>query len=362
MANNRDSFSIPVHNYQHGVNDIAPALTVLDICTGAGGEALGLEMAGFNNAAAIEIDARACQTLRLNRPTWKVIESDIRSINGNDFKGVDLLAGGVPCPPFTIAGKQLGSDDERDLFPEALHLIEQVQPKAVMLENVPGFASAKFAFYRNDLLRKLYNLHYEVQWHVLNASDYGVPQLRPRFVLVALREPYTNAFRWPMSGKVISTVNLAIGDLMASRGWYGVTHWYRKANGIAPTLVGGSKKHGGPDLGPTRARKQWAELGIDGLGIANDPPGEDFPADAMPRLTLRMAARIQAFPDTWQFAGGKTAAYRQIGNAFPSLVAQAVGESIMMALKQNIHEQYCHTRQGEYGSIAHECFVELNRA
>ncbi|HVB25025.1 MAG TPA: DNA cytosine methyltransferase [Ktedonobacteraceae bacterium] len=320
------------HNHQHGVNGIGTALTVLDICTGAGGEALGLEMAGFNNVAAIEIDARACQTLRLNRPAWNVIESDIRAINGNDYKGVDLLAGGVPCPPFTIAGKQLGSDDERDLFPEALHLIEQVQPKAVLLENVPGFASAKFASYRNDLLRKLYDLHYAVQWRVLNSSDYGAPQLRPRFVLVALREPYANAFRWPVPGKVISTVNLAIGDLMAARGWHGVTHWYRKANGIAPTLVGGSKKHGGPDLGPTRARKQWAALGIDGLGIANDAPDEAFPADGMPRLTLRMAARIQAFPDTWQFAGGKTAAYRQIGNAFPPLVAQAVGESIMVAL------------------------------
>ena len=320
------------HNHQQGANGTRTALTVLDICTGAGGEALGLEMAGFHHAAAVEIDANACQTLRLNRPAWQVIESDIRTINGSDFRGVDLLAGGVPCPPFTIAGKQLGSDDERDLFPEALHLIEQVQPKAVMLENVPGFASAKFASYRNDLLRKLHGLDYVVQWRVLNSSDYGVPQLRPRFVLVALREPYADAFRWPMPRTAVATVNLAIGDLMASRGWRGVTHWCRKANGIAPTLVGGSKKHGGPDLGPTRARKQWAALGIDGLGIANAAPDEDFPADGLPRLTLRMAARIQAFPDSWQFAGGKTAAYRQIGNAFPPLIAQVVGESIMAAL------------------------------
>ncbi len=359
MANSRDALQ-PVRSQPSAQR--GTALTVLDICTGAGGEALGLEMAGFDNAAAIEIDANACQTLRLNRPSWQVIESDIRAINGNDFKGVDLLAGGVPCPPFTIAGKQLGSDDERDLFPEALHLIEQVQPKAVMLENVPGFASAKFTSYRNDLLRKLHTLHYIAQWRVLNSSDYGVPQLRPRFVLVALREPYADAFRWPTPGKVISAVNLAIGDLMASRGWHGVTRWYRKANGIAPTLVGGSKKHGGPDLGPTRARKQWAELGIDGLGIANAAPDEDFPAEAMPRLTLRMAARIQAFPDTWQFAGGKTAAYRQIGNAFPPLVAQAVGGAIMAALKQNIHEQQRNPRWGVDCAVAHECFAELNRA
>jgi DNA (cytosine-5)-methyltransferase 1 len=307
-------------------------VTVLDICTGAGGEALGLEVAGFTNVGSVEIEAIACQTLRINRPSWPVIESDIRAVNGLDFRGIGLLAGGVPCPPFTIAGKQLGADDERDLFPEALRLIEQAKPTAVMLENVPGFASIKFESYRNNLIYQLSRLHYEVTWRVLNSSDYGVPQLRPRFVLVALRNPYANAFYWPSPIKRMVTVSNAIGDLMASGGWNGATQWCHKANSIAPTLVGGSKKHGGPDLGPTRARRQWAALGIDGLGLADQAPGADFPIDGLPRLTLRMAARLQAFPDTWNFAGGKTAIYRQIGNAFPSLVAQVVGEAILSAL------------------------------
>ena len=243
-----------------------------------------------------------------------------------------MLAGGVPCPPFTIAGKQLGAQDERDLFPEAIRIIEEAKPAAVMLENVPGFATAKFAAYRCDLMLKLRQLGYEIDWKVLNASDYGVPQLRPRFVLVALLHPFFANFRWPTTVRKPPLVGQVIGDLMASRGWRGAAQWRYKANGIAPTLVGGSKKHGGPDLGPTRAKEQWKILGVDGKGIADLPPGDDFPVEGLPRLTLRMTARLQAFPDTWIFAGGKTAAYRQIGNAFPPPVSQAVGKSIISAL------------------------------
>jgi len=307
-------------------------LSALDICSGAGGEALGLEAAGYMHEAVIEIDTAACQTLRLNRPSWRVIEGDIREVNGLDFRGIDLLAGGVPCPPFTIAGKQLGADDERDLFPEALRLVEQAKPTAVMLENVPGLASEKFAVYRRDLIQYLNRSGYEVTWRVLNSSDYGVPQLRPRFILVAMRSPYYANFSWPLPYNTPTTVGQALRNLMASRGWQGADHWSGNANSIAPTLVGGSKKHGGPDLGPTRARKQWETLGVDGRGIADAPPGEEFPADGLPKLTLRMTARIQAFPDSWTFAGGKTTAYRQIGNALPPPVSQAVGEAIRAAL------------------------------
>jgi len=319
-------------NHQSMPQQHGNALTAIDICSGGGGEAIGLEAAGFIHQGSIEIDASACQTLRLNRPSWRVIEGDIRAVNGLDFRGIDLLAGGVPCPPFTIAGQQLGSDDERDLFPEALRLIEQARPVAVMLENVPGLATAKFAAYRGNLILNLDRLGYQVQWQVLNSSAFGVPQLWPRFVLVALRYPYADAFHWPQTNLIAPTVGQAIGDLMGSRGWQGVVDWYRKANSIAPTLVGGSKKHGGPDLGPTRAREQWKALGVDGRGIADLPPGEDFPLDGLPRLTLSMAARLQAFPDTWTFAGGKTAAYRQIGNALPPPLAQAVSEAILTAL------------------------------
>jgi DNA (cytosine-5)-methyltransferase 1 len=119
---------------------------------------------------------------------------------------------------------------------------------------------------------------------------------------------------------------------MAERGWPGALRWTALANGIAPTIVGGSLKHGGPDLGPTRARAEWLRMSVNGLGIADEAPGPDAPVDFIPKLTIRMVARLQGFPDDWQFVGKKTAQYRQIGNAFPTPVAAAVGHSIYAAL------------------------------
>jgi len=308
--------------------------TVAEFCVGGGGQALGLEAAGFDCVVAVEIDGNCCTTLRLNRPQWDVRQDDMRLVDGRRWHQVDLFAAGVPCPPFSIAGKQMGSEDDRDMFPDALRLIKEMQPKAVLLENVPGFASAKFAKYRENLFASLHDLGYETEWKVLQAADYGVPQLRPRFILVALPKSRMSFFEWPEPNPVKVTVGHTLKDLMESRGWKGAQKWQRQAQEVAPTIVGGSKKHGGPDLGPTRARKQWSELGVDGLGIANEPPAVDFPVDGRPRLTVRMVARIQGFPDFWKFSGKKTAAYRQVGNAFPPPVAAAVGNAIVAALEK----------------------------
>jgi DNA (cytosine-5)-methyltransferase 1 len=309
-------------------------LTSVEICAGAGGQALGLEQAGFGHEAAVEIDPDACETLRRNRgESWKIIEDDVANVDGRAYRGVDLLAGGVPCPPFSIAGKQLGSGDDRDLFPQALRLAEEISPRAVLLENVRGLATAQFDSYRTQVLARLSALRYETWWDLVHASDHGVPQLRPRFVLVAIRLPWAAAFRWPQPQPgPPPTVSQTLADLMGSRGWPGAVAWSTRANSIAPTIVGGSKKHGGPDLGPTRARAAWRELGVDGLGIADQIPGVDYPADQMPKLTVRMVARLQGFPDSWQIAGRKTAAYRQVGNAFPPPVARALGAAIAKAL------------------------------
>lgn len=309
-----------------------PKLTSLEICAGAGGQALGLELGGFAHAAAVELDPQACATLRLNRPAWDIRELDVRELSGKDFRGIDLFAGGVPCPPFSIAGKQLGEDDERDLFPAALRIVEEAKPAAVMLENVAGLSSARFADYRKRIIAKLTKLGYELDWQVVNACNFGVPQLRPRFILVAFRAKYSGRFSWPQPIGTPPTVGEVLGDLMASRGWRGAAKWSLRAKGIAPTLVGGSKKHGGPDVGPTRARLAWHQLGVNGISIADAPPDRGFPVDGLPKLTVRMGARVQGFPDDWQFFGKKTAAWRQVGNAFPPPVAQAIGREIASVL------------------------------
>ncbi|OKH71931.1 modification methylase [Mycobacterium sp. SWH-M3] len=307
------------------------ALTSVEICTGAGGQALGLEEAGFRHNAVVEIDPHACATLRQNRPQWGVIEADLHDWAPSGFEGVDLLAGGVPCPPFSKAGHQLGADDERDLFPRALELAEMIRPKAVMLENVRGLLDPVFEDYRNAVEDRLGKLGYKASWQLLSASDFGVPQLRPRVIMVAMRDDM-GEFTWPeASGVPAPTVGEALKDLMSANGWQGADDWARRANSIAPTLVGGSKKHGGPDLGPTRARAAWLALGVNGKTIAEEAPGPDF--EGAPRLTVRMAARIQGFPDDWHFVGRKTHAYRQVGNAFPPPVARAVGVQIAAAIK-----------------------------
>lgn len=312
---------------------------VVEICAGAGGQSLGLELAGFEHDLSVELDPNAAATLRHNRPHWKVAVGDVASPDvwdPADYVGVDLLAGGVPCPPFTIAGKQLGAVDERDLFAWAIELCGTVQPRALMLENVRGLSLPRFAAYRQRVLDRLGELGYAADWRLLHASDYGVPQLRPRFVLVAMRPADFAYFAWPESRpRDTATVGETLLDLMAANGWAGAEAWAEKANDIAPTIVGGSKKHGGADLGPTRAKRAWRELGVDALGVADAAPSANEPASLLPKLTCDMVARIQGWDGAeyhWEFTGRKTSNYRQIGNAFPPPVARAIGDQIRRAL------------------------------
>lgn len=349
----------------HG--DTTPSeLTVVEICAGAGGQSLGLHLAGFRHTLAVEIDKDAAATLKRNlvrlasregHPTPEVAVGDVADEtvwNPAEHHGVSLLAGGVPCPPFSIAGKQLGSSDERDLFAWAVEAAGRMRPNAVLLENVRGLSMPRFAGYRQAVLDRFAELGYRADWRLLEARDFGVPQLRPRFILVALREEFASYFAWPEPTPAVQTVGSALYDLMSANGWAGAETWARNADRVAPTIVGGSKKHGGPDLGPTRAKREWLSLGVDGLGIADAAPGADAPADFFPKLTNEMVARIQGWSGPgyeWDFADGKgrkTTTYRQIGNAFPPPVARAVGLAIASALLKEGRSEGGHGEAGRY--------------
>lgn len=323
----------------HPPSTMIPMYTSIEVCAGGGGQAIGLHQAGFRHLALVEIDPHAAQTLRSNGARtrwWKPSAVHETSLVGwvppEGFCNVDLVAGGVPCPPFSIAGRQLGHEDERDLFPSILDLVEHVKPRTVMIENVRGLLGAKFADYRSSILRRLADLGYEGEWELLEAADFGVPQLRPRSILVAMRPESWRFYKWPTPTERRMTLGEALYPLMAEGGWEGAAAWADLACDIAPTLVGGSKKHGGADLGPTRAKRSWAERhGVNALGVADQPPPSGFVG--MPKLTVPMAAVVQGFPADWQFSGRKTAAYRQVGNALPPPVARAVGKQICRALR-----------------------------
>ncbi|GAA2487571.1 DNA cytosine methyltransferase [Nocardia seriolae] len=384
-----------------------PQFTSIEICAGAGGQAVGLHQAGFGHLALVEIDEHAVATLNLNikgdnaDPAWawegdncRIISKDVKAFeplaevskNGKKLapRELDLLAGGVPCPPFSHAGKQLGRDDERDLFPRMLELVKILQPRAVMIENVRGIMDPKFEPYRTWIRARLEGgkyteddgqivgepgLGYTVcNWGVLEASNFGVPQLRPRAILVAIRNDVLGdlPYSWPTATHEESaSVADSLAETMRERyarfdketgrteGRAQFDRWYNTASsrhtelkgrggGIAPTLVGGSKKHGGADLGPSRAKAAWKQLGVSGMGVANDldtcTQKNTYERDLFgpdgPMLTVQQTAIIQGFPADWKFSGGKTAQYRQIGNAFPPPVAKAVGDSIAKVLSE----------------------------
>ncbi|MFC5200842.1 DNA cytosine methyltransferase [Streptomyces kaempferi] len=381
-------------------------LTSVEICAGAGGQAVGLHEAGFDHRALVEWDAHAVRTLSANVgwwPGWTQERVDaLEPMDVKEFLGskvhadlglkegdLDLLAGGVPCPPFSLAGKRLGKDDERDLFPDALRIVRALRPKAVMIENVRGILEPPEVFidYRRHILSELRDSGYEVPdiedhwlpekqdlemrsvWRRLDASHFGVPQLRPRAILVAIRKDVLNEsgveFVWPhrikgpqvtVLGKLLPSMELRYRQFW-DKNWKGEKakpgqrtgqeafgDWVTKASEavgdgkcVAPTLVGGSKKHGGADLGPTRAKRAWSDHGVDAMGVANDPeecdPERDLFRSDGPMLTVEQAAIIQGFPDGWEFQGKKTAKYRQVGNAFPPPVAEAVGRAIAAVLR-----------------------------
>ncbi|MGC9536189.1 DNA cytosine methyltransferase [Streptomyces sp. UG1] len=318
-------------------------LSFVDVCSGAGGLALGLERAGFEPRLLLDNDEDAVQTLRTNRQHWSVLHTDLLGFDPKDHResyDVDLLAAGLPRVKSSATVKRADSDVEVRLLEATVYLVHAIRPRAVLIENVPGLAHAdKYQEFRDFARAELAHLGYEFSWFVVNAVDFGVPQNRKQGILVAIGRQWAGAFRPPTpTVQEPITVGAALGPTMASRGWADAPRWAAQADQPAPTLVGGSKNRGGADLGPTGAKRKWATMGVNAHTVGDAVPGPDFVwdpelgRDNMVKITVEQAALLQSFPATWEIAGLKTARYRQVGHATPPPVGTALGRAIAEAL------------------------------
>ncbi|MFF3416619.1 DUF6339 family protein [Streptomyces sp. NPDC002698] len=310
----------------------------LEICAGAGGQALGLERAGFDPVLLIDSKADACFSIDLNRPAWDVVCMDVAQFSPcmrPDVTHVDLVSGGLPRVKSSATVGRSEDTEERRVLRAAISLACEIGPKAVLFENVPDLVDGPdFSTDRAWIDRELHNAGFRTSWKILNASGFGVPQNRKSGFLVAMQDPYFERFSWPLpKDEPPPTVGDVLGPSMSSGGWPGAERWAKNADRIAPALVGGSDRRGGADLGPTGSKKAWAALGVNGSSLGDEPPGADFPADETPKLTVEQAAAIQAFPDHWKLSGGKTSRYRQVGHAMPPPLAAAVGQALATALR-----------------------------
>ncbi|MGP4051560.1 DUF6339 family protein [Streptomyces sp. 2A115] len=310
----------------------------VELCAGAGAQALGLERAGFDPVLLIDSKADACFTIDLNRPTWDVVCMDVAHFDPTmrpEALGVDLVSGGLPRVKSSATVGRAEDTEERGVLRAAIRLAREISPKAVLLENVPDLVeSSDFDADRSWIENELRNAGYSLSWRVLNAADFGVPQNRSSGFLIALKDPYFSRFSWPEpDGLRAPTVGHVLGPSMSERGWPGAERWIKSADRIAPALVGGSDRRGGADLGPTGSKNAWASLGVNGNSLGDETPDSNFPADGQPKLTVDQAAMIQAIPADWRFFGGKTSRYRQIGHAMPPPLATALGQAIAAALR-----------------------------
>ena len=318
-------------------------LTSLEICAGAGGQALGLHAAGFDALALYERNRAAAETLMANRWFGPVHCADVTQVDFRRHRGnVDLVAGGVPCQPHSSMGKQKGRDDDRDLFLEAVRLVDEVQPRAFFFENVRGFSYQANSDYRADLYQRFADLGYQSQLFSINGNDYGLAQLRPRVAFVGFRDVPIQKFHMPPKFPAWEpTVGEALLDLVSANGWPQAELWAREyANRRGSTIVGGSEQSGRLAFSSNLRKEHWELMKMDPFGIADAAPGPLHKLDDLFPLTLEMGARLQGFPDGWKFVGaGKEGSdkdrktkTRQIANALPPVMAHAVGLAIYTAL------------------------------
>ncbi|WP_393098687.1 DNA cytosine methyltransferase [Streptomyces sp. LN325] len=321
-------------------------LTFVDVCSGAGGLALGLEQAGFEPRLLLDDDEVPVETLRANRPRWNVLRADLFTFDPAEHPesyDVDLLAAGLPRVRSSATARRVDSGLEEQLLKATIYLVHAIRPRAVLIENVPELTHAdSHEAFREFARTELDHLGYTFSWFVMNAVDFGVPQNRKHGVLVAVRQQWADAFRPPVpTVKEPTTVGAALASSMAARGWADASRWAAQADQPAPTLVGGSKNRGGADLGPTRAKKKWATMGVNAHTVGDTVPGPDFiwdpelGRDNMVKITVEQAALLQGFPAEWGISGLKTARYRQVGHATPPPVGKALGRAVAEALNSD---------------------------
>ena len=328
----------------------------IELFAGAGGLALGLEKAGINSVLLNEIDKHACSTLKYNRPKWNVIEGDVSQIDFRPYKNkIDILSGGFPCQAFSYAGKKLGFEDTRGtLFFEFARAVKEADPKVLLAENVRGLLKHEngktLEVIKNVIAEMGYTL---VEPRVLKAMFFKVPQKRERLILLAIRNDLAEkvTFNWPSPYKRIMTLQDAFlaGELYETDVPESIGQKYPKRKEEILSLVpqGGYWRDLPIDLQKEYMKKSFY-LGGGKTGMARrlamDEPSLTLtcapaqkqterchPIETRP-LQVREYARIQTFPDDWQFSGPITAQYKQIGNAVPVNLSHAIGRAIVRLL------------------------------
>lgn len=321
-------------------------LTSLELFAGAGGTALGLENAGFNHILLNEFDHDACETLRANRREWDVLEQDVHEVDFTPFAGsVDLLQGGVPCQAFSYAGKSKGFGDTRGtLFFEFVRAIEEIRPRAIMMENVRGLLTHDKGRTIQTMLNKLLDLGYRCAVKVLRAQFLDVAQKRERLVILGIRNDLAAPILYPAQCGEILTLWDAIGDVDEGEGSSYPQrkkeildlvppggYWRDLPEELQREYLKGSYRLSGGKTGMAR-RLSWDEPSLTLTCAPAQKQTERCHPEKTRPLNVREYARIQSFPDTWNFAGSTASKYKQIGNAVPVNMAYHIGRGLVSML------------------------------
>ncbi len=329
--------------------------TSVELFAGAGGLALGLEQAGFEVKCLVEFEKYACETLRLNRPSWNVVEQDIVKIAEKGIRNylpegtgeIDFVSGGYPCQAFSYAGKKMGLEDVRGtMFFYFARIVEELQPKVFLAENVRGLLTHDKGRTLRTMLDIYRGMGYHVETHLMHAVDYGVAQKRERLIIVGVRGDLSARYHLPKPYEKKLVLRDVLQDVPPSEGEKYPPkkekvlklvppggYWRDLPDALAREYMGKSYFSGGGRTGMAR-RISWDEPCLTLTCSPAQKQTERCHPDETRPFTVREYARIQSFPDDWKFAGGLSAQYKQIGNAVPVELAKAVGLSLVDLLNQ----------------------------